>query len=98
MDSALFIGIVGMVFILLAFAFNQFELWKTDDLTYDLANFIGGAMLTYYAFVGNALPFLILNGIWTIVSLRDIIQDVQDLQHGNNHFKWIHHRRKNHRS
>jgi lipid-A-disaccharide synthase-like uncharacterized protein len=94
MDTVTLIGTSGATIILIAFFLNQLELWKSNDLIYDTTNFIGGAILVYFAWKTNSLPFLILNGVWTLVSLRDIFLDTKDLQSKRNTFKWIHHRKK----
>lgn len=41
-----------------------------------MVNFIGSSLLVYYAVVGEAWPFVILNGVWGLYSLKDIIADI----------------------
>ncbi|HEC21153.1 MAG TPA: hypothetical protein ENI70_01400 [Candidatus Peregrinibacteria bacterium] len=74
------IGIAGMVLILLAFLMIQWQKWHQDDLIYDLVNFFGSAALIYYAIIGNAIPFIILNFIWAASSLRDVFIDIKVLR------------------
>lgn len=66
-----------MIFILLAFLMGQTGRWKDDDLVYDLVNFIGSALLVVYAVAGNAVPFIVLNSIWAVYSLYDVVQDMR---------------------
>jgi len=73
------IGFTGMALILFAFIMNQFHKWKDDSLGYDLVNVIGATLLIAYALLINSLPFLILNGVWMLVSLRDVLWDVKQL-------------------
>ena len=71
------IGTAGATLILIAFVLNQFHVWKDDDLLYDTVNFVGAALLVTYAVLLGSWPFAVLNGVWTIVSLRDAFLDVQ---------------------
>jgi len=68
----LLIGFTGMSLILFAFVMNQINKWKNDSLIYDAFNAVGGLLMMIYALMLNSYPFLILNGVWTIVSVRDI--------------------------
>ena len=63
----------GTTLLLIGFVLNQLNIWKNDSLQYDLINFIGGAMLAYYAFAVSIVPFVIINGVWAAVSLKDLI-------------------------
>jgi hypothetical protein len=71
------IGILGAAIILLCFILNQVHVWKDTDFKYDLMNFIGSALLVVYGLMIHGYPFVALNGVWAIVSLRDIILDIK---------------------
>ena len=71
------IGSTGMLMILAAFFMNQTHRWSADSIVYDGFNSAGGLLLVIYALAIGSWPFLILNGIWTIVSVRDIVMDLQ---------------------
>lgn len=75
MDPFLLIGIVGMVLILGAFIAGEAHLLSTDDLLYDVCNFLGSALLVINAWGTHAWPFLILNTVWAAYSLKDIVFD-----------------------
>lgn len=77
MDIFLLIGVLGMMFILYAFFMNQTNRWKNSSLQYDTVNFIGSLFLVIYALPPLAWPFLILNGVWAAVSLKDVISDLK---------------------
>ena len=77
MDIYFIIGISGMVLILFAFFMNQTNRWKNSSLSYDLINLIGSVFLIIYAIPPRAWPFIILNGVWAFVSLRDVITDLR---------------------
>jgi hypothetical protein len=73
------IGIIGAGLVLLAFILEQLHVWKNDDLAYDIANLAGSALLIIYGVLIHGYPFVVLNGIWAIVSLRDVILDLTKL-------------------
>ena len=77
MDPYLILGILGMALILLAFFMTQTHRWSADSLTYDAVNFVGSAFLVIYAIPPRAWPFIVLNGVWALVSLKDIFSDVR---------------------
>lgn len=77
LDLTTVIGIVGATLILLAFILEQTKIWNSEMLKYDLVNFLGSAILIYYGVMIKGYPFVILNSIWALVSLRDVILDLK---------------------
>jgi len=73
MDFITIIGVVGAIVILVAFFLNETHRISDDDLIYDCLNLVGTLFLVIYAIELKSLPFLILNSIWFVVALRDII-------------------------
>ncbi len=73
----LLVGLAGMFIILFAFIMNQIHKWKDDFLIYDGFNVFGSLLLIVYAVLINSYPFLILNGVWFAVSIRDVILDME---------------------
>ena len=71
------IGIIGMLLILIAYALNQMHKWNQADLKYDFTNFLGGIMLFVYAFSIQSIPFLVLQAVWALVSLKDVINNLK---------------------
>ncbi len=69
-------GLLGMLLILIAFFMVQAHKWSQDGLTYDMINFVGSALLVIYGVAGKAWPFVILNGVWAIYSLKDVVKDM----------------------
>ncbi len=69
------IGVVGATLLLLAFVLNQLHLWKDDYFIYDLCNMAGGALLVWYALLLSSYPFAVLNAVWGLVSLKDVVTD-----------------------
>ena len=72
-----FIGIIGAGLVLLAFIMNQTKKWKNDSLVYDLVNFLGAGILIIYGLMIKGYPFVILNSVWALFSLRDVIIDLK---------------------
>ena len=65
----LFVGVLGMTFILLAFILDEFfTQFNQDTVFYNLTNIIGSSFLIYYSIQLNGWPFLILNVVWLIVA------------------------------
>ncbi len=71
------IGATGAFIILVLFTFEQAHKLNRDSLAYDSWNFIGAGLLLIYAIILSSIPFAILNGVWAVVSLRDIFSDLR---------------------
>lgn len=69
----IFIGTTGAVIVLIAFFLNENHKLDQDTITYDVLNFVGSGILVAYALLISSIPFAILNSIWAIISLKDII-------------------------
>ena len=74
---ALWGGFIGAGLILFAFVLNQFHVWKDTYFIYDFFNFLGAGLLVWYGVDGKAWPFVILNGVWALVSLHDCFIDLR---------------------
>ena len=77
MNIELFVGIVGMALLLVAFVLNQAGRWHRGSLHYDATNLAGAILLVIYAVSLAAWPFVILNTIWLLYSAKDVIQSLQ---------------------
>lgn len=71
------IGSLGALCILIGFIFNQVGKWKPRQFSYDALNLVGSALLIWYALLLHSTPFMILNSVWALVSLRDVIRDLR---------------------
>ncbi len=76
-SMVVFIGTSGAFIILVFFLLNQFHKIDRDSIWYDLGNFIGSGLLVVYAYLISSIPFLVLNAVWALVSLRDIFSDAK---------------------
>jgi hypothetical protein len=67
------IGTIGVGLILIAYFLNIFSLIQKDGKLYFIMNIIGASLACYASLLINYMPFIILEGTWTIVSLFGII-------------------------
>lgn len=77
MFDPIYIGIAGATLVLIAFILEQTHRWKNTDLKYDITNAVGSILLVVYALLLRSYPFLILNAVWALVSLKDVISDLK---------------------
>jgi hypothetical protein len=68
------ISVLGALAILGAYAANLLGCLGPANLSYSVANLIGSGILTYIAIVDQQLGFLLLEGVWALVSLWGVIQ------------------------
>ena len=66
------ISVIGALLILGAFAANLLQWLNTSNLWYSLINFVGSVILTVVAVIDQQLGFILLEGVWALVSLWGI--------------------------
>ena len=74
MDITTIVGVTGAFIILVTFMLNQSGKLSAESRSYDIANAAGSLILVTYAFMLNSIPFIILNGVWFVVSLKDVLR------------------------
>lgn len=67
------LGYVGMILVLLTLALARKHFFKSQ-----IISSIGGAFLVFNAFMTKAYPFMILNFIWTLISIYNLCKDRRD--------------------
>ena len=72
------VSVLGALAILAAYAANQFRLIGPSNLSYSAMNFVGSAVLTVVALVEVQWGFILLEGVWAIVSLWGMIAILRD--------------------
>ncbi|MBN2236831.1 MAG: hypothetical protein JW729_04680 [Bacteroidales bacterium] len=69
MNQVDWIGFIGVFQILLAYILNVFGKLDKNNLMFILLNSVGAGMACLASILMNYLPFILLEGVWTIVSL-----------------------------
>jgi uncharacterized membrane protein YccC len=72
MEQAL--QLVGAVMILVAFIAAQRGAFSPQDTTYLVLNLVGSAVLAVLALLDEDWGFLLLEGVWAIVSAWSLVQ------------------------
>ncbi len=69
------INSLGVSLILLAFLLLTIGKVKAEDKSYNLLN-LGGALLAGYgSYLINAIPFVILEGVWAVVAIYALVKN-----------------------
>jgi hypothetical protein len=68
------IGSIGVGLILLAYFLNTFELMPKDGYLFFVMNIIGAGLACYASYLIGYLPFIILEGTWTLVSVIGLLR------------------------
>ena len=71
------ISTIGVSLILLAFFLNTFKYISDNGKLYFILNIIGGAFACYGSVLLNSLPFIILEGTWSVVALIGLIKTLK---------------------
>jgi hypothetical protein len=67
------IGFIGVTILLIAYFLNLKDIIKKDSLIYLLLNVAGAGLACFASILLKYLPFIILEGCWTIVSAFSLI-------------------------
>jgi hypothetical protein len=73
MTSTDIVGVAGATLVLIGFILVQTHRLRDEDIRYDLLNAVGSALLLWYAYLLLSYPFMILNSVWLLVSLKDVL-------------------------
>jgi hypothetical protein len=68
------IQIIGALMVLSAYAAAQTGRWSTDDPVYLWLNLIGSAILATLAAISSNWGFLLLEGVWAIVTAESLLK------------------------
>ena len=63
----------GVVFILLPFALLSIGKLRADGKLYNLMNIFGATLLGIGAYIGDAIPFVILEAIWVGAAVYGLV-------------------------
>ena len=68
------IGTIGVGLILFAYFLNIFSLVPKDGALFFTMNIVGAALACYASYLIGYLPFIILEGTWTLVSIIGLLR------------------------
>ena len=74
MSTIDWIGFIGVFQILLAYILNVIGKIKNTDLPFILLNLIGASLACFASILMAYIPFIILEGVWAIVSLISLLK------------------------
>ena len=70
------IGFIGVFQILLAYFLNVIGKISNKSLVFILLNVVGASMACFASILLKYWPFIILEGIWALVSLYSLIKNI----------------------
>ena len=68
------IGIIGVGLILIAYFLHTGRYIENNGKLYFVMNIIGAALACYASYLINYIPFVILEGTWTLVSIYGLMK------------------------
>ena len=67
-------SVVGAVMILIAYAAYQRGRLSRDDVSYNLLNLLGSALLAWVAIVDRRWGFILLEVVWALLSVPPLLR------------------------
>lgn len=77
MTTTDWIGAIGVFLILMGYFLNLREIIKPTDLSYILLNLLGAGIACLASVLISYTPFIVLEGIWALVSLMALMKYVR---------------------
>jgi Ca2+/Na+ antiporter len=71
------LGSIGVTLLLVAFLMNLLKKWQQESLPYILLNIVGAALACMSSVLINFIPFIILEGTWTLVSITALVKYIR---------------------
>jgi hypothetical protein len=79
------IQVIGALLIVAGYAAAQFGALRVDSRTYLVLNLLGSVVLAYLAAADSQWGFLLLEGVWALVSLWSLSRVVRGLPVAGGH-------------
>jgi hypothetical protein len=70
------IGSLGVGLILLAYFLNTFSFIRKEGRLFFVMNIAGAVLACYAAILINYVPFIVLEAIWTLVSVAGLVRSL----------------------
>jgi hypothetical protein len=71
------ISMIGAAMILVAYAGHQRNRLGREDVSYNLLNLVGSALLAWVAVIDRRVGFIVLEGAWALLSIQPLIVAMQ---------------------
>ncbi len=68
------IGTIGVGLILIAYYMNTVNMIKKNGQLFYVMNILGAGIACYASFLINYWPFVVLEGMWTLVSIYGLMR------------------------
>ncbi|HZF64799.1 MAG TPA: hypothetical protein VEZ55_09950 [Chitinophagaceae bacterium] len=75
MNFSDWMGIAGVGLILAAYFLSTLKLLSSDSNLYFIINAIGAGLACYASYLINYWPFVILEGVWSVVSIIGLLKE-----------------------
>jgi hypothetical protein len=74
MSFADWIGFIGVSILLIAYFLNLQDILDNNNIVYIVLNFIGAGIACFASILIDYMPFILLEGCWTLVSGIEIVR------------------------
>ncbi|WP_428225777.1 CBU_0592 family membrane protein [Flavobacterium sp.] len=71
------IGTIGVTIVLMAYFLGILKRIKSNGAVYYFLNFLGAGLACYASILIHYIPFVILEGIWSLLSLTALIKTLK---------------------
>ena len=77
MHTTDWLGFLGVFLILMAYILNELGITSHLSLRYILLNLVGASIACFASILIDYVPFIILEGVWALVSFRSLVNYLQ---------------------
>ena len=72
--AATWIGFAGVALLLVAFLLSLLKMMRMEGYPYAALNFVGAALACYSSWLISFMPFVLLEGVWSLVAAGAIVR------------------------